>query len=203
MPLFAIENPWLHHLVMHKCDRIKFPSRKYLVQEHIPNMLAKVMKMHGLLAIVQCATTTITFELRTSKIDFDTFALVINFIDDDWVPCHIIIGLFETPNTFGITTRVEQVKYFLIKYQFTIKIIVYVKDEGTNLNTLASTFISVVSCAPLQLATPFSGTYFGHVMSKTCQYAINDIKIGVGMKEMSVTEAQSALQKTINVYIDK
>jgi hypothetical protein len=95
------------------------------------------------------------------------------------------------------------VKYFLVKYQFTSKIIVYVNDGGTNLNTLAFTLTSVVSCAPLQLATPFNGTYFGHVMSKACQYAIDDIKIGVGMKEMSVIEPQSALQKAITIYIDK
>ncbi len=31
----------------------------------------------------------------------------------------------------------------------------------------------------LQLATPFSGTCFGHVVFKECQYATNDIKIGV------------------------
>jgi len=32
---------------------------------------------------------------------------------------------------------------------------------------------------------------------KECQYATNDITIGVGMKEVNVTEDQSALQKTI------
>jgi hypothetical protein len=53
------------------------------------------------------------------KIGFDTFALVINFIDDDWMPCHVIVGLFETLDTFGITTLIEQVKHFLVKYQFT------------------------------------------------------------------------------------
>jgi hypothetical protein len=33
-------------------------------------------------------------------------------------------------------------------------------------------------------------------MSKACQYATNDINIGVGMKEMC-SKVQSALQKTI------
>jgi hypothetical protein len=51
-----------------------------------------------------------------------------------------------------------------------------------------------MSCAPLQLATPFNGTCFGYVMSKACQYAINDIKIGVGMKEMNVEKVQNALK---------
>jgi hypothetical protein len=70
-------------------------------------MLAKVMKMHVLLAIAKCAITTSTFDLQMSKIGFDTFAFVINFIDDDWVPYHVIVGLFDTPNTFEITTLVE------------------------------------------------------------------------------------------------
>jgi hypothetical protein len=30
-------------------------------------------------------------------------------------------------------------------------------------------------------------------MSKACQHATNDTKLGVGMKEMSVAEAQNAL----------
>jgi hypothetical protein len=38
-----------------------------------------------------------------SKIGFDTFVLVINFINDDWLPWHVIVGLFEVPNTSGRT----------------------------------------------------------------------------------------------------
>ncbi len=85
----------------------------------------------------------------------------------------------------------------MVKYQLTSKIIAYVEDKGTNLNPFVFALANVVSCAPLQLATPFSGTCFGHVVFKECQYATNDITIGVGMKEVNVTEDQSALQKTI------
>lgn len=46
-------------------------------------MLAKVMKMHVLLAIAKCVITISTFDLQMSKIGVDTFAFVINFIDDD------------------------------------------------------------------------------------------------------------------------
>jgi hypothetical protein len=31
--------------------------------------------------------------------------------------------------------------------------------------------------------------HFGHAMFKACQHAINDTKLGVGMKEVSVVEA--------------
>jgi hypothetical protein len=87
-----------------------------------------------------------------------------------------------------------------MKYQLTSKIITYVKDESTNLNTFAFAFTSVVFCAPLQLVAPFTGTCFGHDMSKACQYATNDTKIGVGMKEMCSKSSKCLVE---NHYMDK
>ncbi len=110
------------------------------------------------------------------------------------MPCHVIAWLFEAPNNFGATLA-KHVKSLLVEYQLISMIIVYVKDEGTNLNSLVSTFTNIISCALLQLVTPFNGTCFGYVMSKACQYATNDTKIGVGMKEVNVAKIQSALQK--------
>jgi len=144
-------------------------------------MLAKVMKMHMLLTITQCVIATTTFDLWMSKTNFDMFVLVISFINDDWVAYHVIVRLFEALYTFG-ATLVEQMKYLLVEYQVTSKIITYVKDENTNLNTFVFAFTSVVFCASLQLVAPFNGTRFGHVMFKACQYATNDTKIRVGMK---------------------
>jgi hypothetical protein len=53
--------------------------------------------------------------------------------------------MFETPNTYKITLA-EQVKFLFATYEFTNKVIVYVKLEGTNLNTFACTLTNVVSC---------------------------------------------------------
>jgi len=73
--------------------------------------------------------------------------------------------MFDTPNTSKVTLA-KQVKSLFTTYELTNKVIVYVKDEGTNLNMLASTLTNVVSCESLQLPSPFSGTFFGHVMFK-------------------------------------
>jgi hypothetical protein len=78
----------------------------------------------------------------------------------------------------------------LVEYQLTSKIISYIKDESTILNTLAIALTSIVSYAPLQLASPFSETCFGHMMFRACQYATNDNKVGVGMKEASLVDVQ-------------
>jgi hypothetical protein len=79
-----------------------------------------------------------------SKIKFDIF-FFINFIDDDWVSHHVIVGMFEAPNT-SRASLVKQVKYFLATYQLKNKVIIYVKDKGINLNMLAFQLTSVVSC---------------------------------------------------------
>jgi hypothetical protein len=47
-------------------------------------------------------------------------------------------------------------------------IIAYVKDKGSNLNTLTNVLKSVVKCETLGLEKSFQGTYFGQVFSKTC-----------------------------------
>jgi hypothetical protein len=127
------------------------------------------------------------------------FVLVINFINDDWVPYHVTIRLFEATNTFG-ATLVKQMKYFLAEYQLISKIIICVNDENTKLNTFAFTFASVVFCTPLQLVAPFSGTYFGHVMFKACQYATNETNIGVGMKKVCYRSSKCLVE---NHYMDK
>jgi hypothetical protein len=62
------------------------------------------------------------------------------------------------------------------------KIISYVKDEGSKLNTLNNVLESVVKCETLGLEESFQGTYFGHVFSKACQYATTDDKVCKNLK---------------------
>jgi hypothetical protein len=62
-------------------------------------MLAKAMKMHVLPAIAQCVTNIYIWPLDVQN----EFMLVINFNNDDRVPCYVIIRLFETPNTIEAT----------------------------------------------------------------------------------------------------
>ena len=78
-----------------------------------------------------------------------------------------------------------------------LQVIAYVKDEGTNLITLANALSSVVSCDVLGLNEPYSGTCFGHVMSKVCKYNTNLDTICSSMKHVSLKNAQSTLQKII------
>jgi hypothetical protein len=91
-------------------------------------------------ALFSCVTTSVTFDLRMSQSGFDIFSLVVNFIDDAWVPKHVNVGLFETPNIANVILA-KNVKPLLAKFQLTHKIVAYVKDKGSNLNTLVTTLL--------------------------------------------------------------
>jgi hypothetical protein len=95
------------------------------------------------------------------------------------------MGLFEATDTFGVTMA-AQVKELLSSYNLLEKLIAYVKDEGGNMSTLARALSSVVSCACLKLAAPWQGFCFGHVFSKTCQYACNDVLVCLGFREVNL-----------------
>jgi hypothetical protein len=131
-----------------------------------------------------------------SRIWYDTFFLVVNFIDDTWWPHHVTIRLFDALNTTR-ATLVEIMKPLLSQYQSTKKIVAYMKNERSNLNTLELAFLQLVNYEPWQLTSPYVGACFGHAMSKTCQYATLDDKICVGMTQASLKNAKSTLLKIV------
>jgi hypothetical protein len=60
------------------------------------------MDKYVLLALDFCVMTTTSFDLWMSRLGHGTFDLVINFINSQWVPCHVIMGLFEAIDTARI-----------------------------------------------------------------------------------------------------
>jgi len=91
----------------------------------------------------------------------------------------------------------NHVKSLLDSFGLLDKVIAYVKDERSNLNTLIFALTSIFSCITLQQACPFVRSCFGHAMSKATQYVTNENNACVGFLEVSFSEAQSFLQKTI------
>jgi hypothetical protein len=147
-----------------------------VVQHAILEFVTKTMEKVMMPILGSCITLTTSFDLWMSRFGHDTFALVINFINSHWVPCHVGVGFFEAIDTFGIA-MVTQLKKLLLSYNLLDKLITYMKDKRGNLSTLARVLSSMVSCVPLKLATPWQGSCFGHVFSKTCQYVHNDATI--------------------------
>ncbi len=84
-------------------------------------------------------------------------------------------------------------KPFLAQFKLTNKILTYVENESLNLNTLVFALSIAFSYESLQLDVPFIGTCLGHAMSKACQYFTNDVKLCVGIKEMTLKNAQQII----------
>jgi hypothetical protein len=75
--------------------------------------------------------------------------------------------------------------------------ITFVKDEGNNFMSMATTLRSIVDCRLLKLQQVYEGMCFGHIMFKTCKYVTNDEMVSAGLKHVSVKVAQGNLQKII------
>jgi hypothetical protein len=121
------------------CDpKVVYPNQKQLVCEQIHAMLAETMDHYVLPLISSCQSANITFNLWMSRTSWDTFVLVVNFIDDCWVLRHVTVGLFEAQDTSG-GSLAEIVKPSLDECKLTDKNVAYIKDEGANLATLERT----------------------------------------------------------------
>jgi hypothetical protein len=70
------------------------------------------------------------------------------------------VSIFEVHDIINRATT-NQIKVLLDSFGLFEKKIPYVKDEGSNLNTLTNALTTIVSCAPFQLSCPFLGSCFG------------------------------------------
>ncbi len=136
------------------------------------------------------------FDLQMSRGGVDTFALVINYLNESWMPQHVSIGLFEVHETIGLS-MVGKLHSLFEKYDLIHCMIIFVKDEGINLMFMATTMCSIIDCHYLKLQRVYEGMCLGHIMFKACQYAINDEKVIVGLKQVDVKATQGNLQKII------
>jgi len=97
----------------------------------------------------------------------------------------VIIDLFEATK---ITEQmlVNNLTKLFDQYGLINKIIVYVKDEGSNLNTMRIVLKFVVKCEVFGLNESFQSVCFGHAFSKACQYATINKKVCKNFKFISI-----------------
>jgi len=92
-----------------------------------------------------------------------------------WMPKYITIGLFETFKT-SRQTLARSLQDLLKQYGLTKNIVVYVKNEGVNLNTMIIALKLIVNCEAMGVMESFHGICFGCVFFKGYQYAIVEEK---------------------------
>jgi len=61
----------------------------------LSTMIKKTMDQHVLPNLASTIIVSTSFDLWMPCNNMDIFALIINFLNDTWVPMHIIVGLFE------------------------------------------------------------------------------------------------------------
>jgi len=93
--------------------------------------------------------------------------------------------LFETIEITGQTLANNLIGLF-DQYGFKRKIIVYVKNERSNVNTITIALKSIMKCEASSLDESFQRTCFGHVFSKTCQYTTTNERICINLKFVSI-----------------
>jgi len=191
-----VQSVWLNCLVLQLCPCVQFLFRKLFSNKILPELLEKTKETYVLPLLNDYNSVIANFDLWMSKGVCDVFILVIIFLGSDWKPKHVTLGLFEA---------VEIIKHTLIRilielldgYGLRNKIIAYVKDEGSNGNTLINALKFVVKCETLGLDESFQGTCFGHVFSKACQYTTINDKVCKNLKYVFIKSTYANLQKCI------
>jgi len=78
LPLQFVESSWLKRFSMHLGPRIVFPSN-FFFNELLPKLVEKIKQLYVLATLVECHSTTTSFDLWMSKVEHDIFALGLNF----------------------------------------------------------------------------------------------------------------------------
>ncbi len=138
--------------------------------------MEKMKQICVLPKLIDCIFATLSFDLWMSKGAHDIFALVIKKLGCDWQPKQVTIGLFNTTWIIGKTLANNLTKLF-DQYGLRNKIIAYVKDEGSNVNTMTIVLKFVVKGEILGLNEKFQGVCFGHAFSKACHILLLTKKI--------------------------
>ncbi len=72
-----------------------FPFQSSFVGEVLFTMVKKTMDQHVLPNLASTIVMSTSFDLWMSCNNVNTFALVINFLNDTCAPMHVVVGLFE------------------------------------------------------------------------------------------------------------
>jgi hypothetical protein len=99
----------------------------------------------------------------------DTFALVINYLNETCTFKHVILILFELHETCG-SAMALQLQSLLENPGLIHQVIVFVKYESNNSGTVVTTLQSIIDCESLNFLQVYEGTCFGHIMFKAYQY---------------------------------
>lgn len=136
-------------------------------EQFFPTIVTKTMNLDVMSFLEFVATIYCNFNFWMSRGGVDTFALVINYLDETCTPKHANVGLFEVHEAIN-SAMVLQLQVLLKKIGLIHHVFAFVKDEGNKLGTMVVELWSIVDCELLNLFQVFEDVCFGHVISKVC-----------------------------------
>jgi hypothetical protein len=83
LPIHFMESIWLKCLLLRLRPNLNFPSRRQFSQDILLRLGEKTNQLYVVLALAECYSTTTSFDLWMSKVTYNVFALVINFLSND------------------------------------------------------------------------------------------------------------------------
>jgi hypothetical protein len=120
------------------------------------------------------------------------FCIGYEFLGDNWVP-NTYYNWFVW-NIWNIRSNIGKKCTRSYKVVWITKnILVYVKDEGSYLNTMTTIYKSIVNCETLSMVENVKGTCFVHALLKACQYVTPKEKVCRGFKYISIKFFQKHL----------
>ncbi len=119
-------------------------------------------------------TITSSFDLWMSQASFDTFILVVN---SKWLLYYVVqLGCLRPQILQELEWQHKCRGFCLLNYNLLDKVIAYVKDEGSDLNTLLKALFYVFTCDPLAFQAPWHDTCCGNAFNLAYYYACNNTK---------------------------
>jgi hypothetical protein len=108
--------------VFRQLGRVVFFIKQQFTSEVNPNMVNKTIEIHILPSFDEATMVITTFDLWMSCGEFNTFSLIINYINKKWEPFPLAMGIFLIHVTIGVAIAL-QLKYLLVWYDLLDKVI--------------------------------------------------------------------------------
>ncbi len=86
---------------------MQFPSQILFSNIVLPKLVEKTKETYVLPKLNDCSCATTNFDLWTSKGAHDVFILIIIFLEFEWKPKHVALGLSEVVETTKQTLTIN------------------------------------------------------------------------------------------------
>ncbi len=113
-------------------------------------MVTKSMDIHVLPKLASATIVYASFDLWMSKGGINTFSLIMNYLSKNWESMNVNVGMFEVNETTD-SCMASQLQSLFEKFGLIHRVLAFVKYEGSNLASMATTWHSIINCELLNL----------------------------------------------------